>query len=287
MAGQKRHLPELDAFREQLRELAYVEGKNLVIEWRYAEAGPAELPHLAKTLVDLHPDVLVAITTPATAAMKAATGSIPIVFAVGDPVETGFVASLARPGGNLTGQSILTSELSAKRLELLKEMVPASSILAAIWNPTNPNVALQWQEAQGAASLLGIRLVSIEVRTASDIGSAFDLAKQQDAHGLIVLPDLLTGSHRPAILAGAAKARMPTLYGYREYVEEGGLLAYGPNYRAIYRRVAIYVDKILKGAKPSDLPVEQPTKFELVINPIASSEITMLDQYVIPRFAAA
>jgi putative ABC transport system substrate-binding protein len=274
LAGQERHLPEFDAFREQLRELAYVEGKNLVIDWRYAERGPTELPLLAKTLVELHPDVLVAITTPATAALKAATGSIPIVFAyVGDPVETGFVASLARPGGNLTGQSIVASELSAKRLELLKEIIPASSTMAVIWNPTNPAVVLQWQEARGAAPLLGIRLISIEVRTADDVASAFDSAKEQGAHGVIVLPDPLTGSHRLAIVEGAARARMPTLYGYREFVDAGGLIAYGPNYRAIFRRAAVYVDKILKGAKPSDLPVEQPTKFELIINLKAAKAI--------------
>jgi len=259
-------LPELDAFRKQLQELGYIEGKNLVIDWRYPDQA-ARLSLLAEELVALHPDVLVSIATPATAAMKAVAGGIPIVFAnVGDPVATGFVASLAQPRGNLTGQSNVARDLSGKRLELLKEIIPTSSIVAVIWNPTNSAVRLAWQETQDAALLLGIQLVSIEVRTVSDIISAFDIAKQEDCHGLIVLPDPLTASHRLAIIALAAKARMPTVYGYREFVDEGGLLAYGPNYRDLYRRAAIYVDKILKGAKPADLPVEQPTTFDLVVN---------------------
>jgi len=180
--------------------------------------------------------------------------------------ETGFVASLSHPGGNLTGQSILAPQLSGKRLELLKETIPASTTFAVIGNPTNPAVRLQSQEAQDAAPLLGIRLVSIEVRRAGDIAAAFDIAKQEGAQGVIVLPDPLTGSHRSAIIELAAKTRMPTMYGYREYVDDGGFMAYGPNYRAVFRRAAIYVDKILKGTKPADLPVEQPTKLELVIN---------------------
>jgi len=267
LAGYERHLPELEAFRKQLQELGYVEGKNLVIDWRYSDEGSARLSRLAEELVALHPDVLVSIATPATAAMKAVAGGIPIVFAnVGDPVATGFVASLAQPRGNLTGQSNVARDLSGKRLELLKEIIPTSSTVAVTWNPTNSAVRLAWQETQDAALLLGIQLVSIEVRTVSDIISAFDIAKQEDCHGLIVLPDPLTASHRSAIIALAAKARMPTVYGYREFVDEGGLLAYGPNYRDLYRRAAIYVDKILKGAKPADLPVEQPTTFDLVVN---------------------
>ena len=267
LAGHEKYLPEFDGLREQLRELGYIEGKNLAIDWRYADQGPVELPVLARKLVDLHPDVLVSITTPATAAVKAVAGSIPIVFAnVGDPVATGFVASLAHPGGNMTGESLVASELTGKRLELLKEIIPTSSNVAVIWNPTNAGVRLQWPQAQEAAALLGMQLISIEVRTALDIASAFDAAKQQGADGVVVLPDPLTSSHRPAIVEQAAKARMPALYSYREYVDAGGLLAYGPNDRTLFRRVAVYVDKILKGAKPSDLPVEQPTKFELVVN---------------------
>jgi putative tryptophan/tyrosine transport system substrate-binding protein len=267
LAGYERHLPEFEAFRKQLQGLGYIEGKNLVIDWRYAQQGTAQLPVLARELVDLRPDVLLSITTPATAAVKAVAGSIPVVFAnVGDPVGTGFVASLAHPGGNMTGQSILAPDLSGKRLELLREIFPTSSTTAVIWNPTNPAVRLAAQEAQDAAPVLGIRLVSIEVRTPSDIVSAFDIAKQEGARGLIVLPDPLTGSHRSTIIALAAKARMPALYGNREYVDEGGLLAYGPNYRDVFRRAAVYIDKILKGTKPADLPVEQPTTFDLVIN---------------------
>ena len=267
LAGHERYLPEFDGLGEQLRELGYIQGKNLVIDWRYAERGPVELPVLAEKLVELHPDVLVSITTPATAAVKAVAGRIPIVFAnVGDPVATGFVDSLRRPGGNITGQSLVATELTGKRLELLKEVVPTSSNVAVIWNPTNRSARLLWPEAQEAASRLGMRLISIEVRTASDVASAFDTAKQQGADGLVVMPDPLTSSHRQTIVELAARARMPTLYSYREYVDGGGLLAYGPNDRALFRRTAIYVDKILKGAKPADLPVEQPTKFELIIN---------------------
>jgi putative ABC transport system substrate-binding protein len=267
LAGYERHVPEFEAFRKQLHELGYIEGKNLVIDWRYSDEGTARLSILAEELVGLHPDVLVSITTPATVAVKAATGGIPIVFAnVGDPVATGFVASLAQPRGNLTGQSNVARDLSGKRLELLKEIIPTSSIVAVIWNPTNSAVRLAWQETQDAALPLGLRLISIEVRTVSDIVSAFDIAKQEGCQGLIVLPDPLTGSHRSAIIALAAKARIPTVYGYREYVDEGGLLAYGANYRALYRRTAIYVDKILKGTKPAELPVEQPTTFDLVVN---------------------
>jgi putative ABC transport system substrate-binding protein len=236
-----------------------------VIDWRYSDEGSARLSRLAEELVALHPDVLVSITTPATAAAKAAAGGIHVVFAnVGDPVATGFVASLAHPGGNMTGQSIVAVDLSGKRLELLKEIIPTASTVAIIWNPTNSAVRLAWHETQDAALLLGIRLISIEVRTG--IVSAFDIAKQEGCQGLIVLPDPLTGSHRSAIIALAAKARIPTVYGYREYVDEGGLLAYGANYRALYRRTAIYVDKILKGTKPAELPVEQPTTFDLVVN---------------------
>jgi putative ABC transport system substrate-binding protein len=267
LAGYERPLPEHEAFRKQLQELGYVEGKNLVIDWRYPEQGTARLPILAEELVALRPDVLVSITTPATAAVKAAAGSIPVVFTiVGDPVATGFVASLAHPGGNMTGQSIVAVDLSGKRLELLREIIPTASTMAVIWNPTNSAVRLAWHETQDAALPLGLRLISIEVRTVSDIVSAFDIAKQEGCQGLIVLPDPLTGSHRSAIIALAAKARIPTVYGYREYVDEGGLLAYGANYRALYRRTAIYVDKILKGTKPAELPVEQPTTFDLVVN---------------------
>src|SRR5215813_5540589 len=267
LAGYQRPLPEFEAFRKQLHELGYIEGKNLVIDWRYSDEGTARLSILAEELVGLHPDVLVSITTPATAAVKAAAGGIPVAFSiVGDPVATGFVASLAHPGGNMTGQSIVAVDLSGKRLELLKEIIPTASTMAVIWNPTNSAVRLAWHETQDAALPLGLRLISIEVRTVSDIVSAFDIAKQEGCQGLIVLPDPLTGSHRSAIIALAAKARIPTVYGYREYVDEGGLLAYGANYRALYRRTAIYVDKILKGTKPDDLPVEQPTTFDLVVN---------------------
>jgi putative tryptophan/tyrosine transport system substrate-binding protein len=267
LVGHERNLPEFEGLREQLRELGHVEGRNLVIDWRYADRGPAQLPVLAKNLVDLHPDVFVSITTPATAAVKAVAGGIPIVFAnVGDPVAVGFVASLAHPGGNMTGQSLVATELTGKRLELLKEMIPACSNAAVIWNPTNPTVRLLRPEAEQAAALLGMSLVSIEVRTAGDITSAFDIARQRGVEGLVVMPDPLTSSHRAVMVELAAKTRMPTLYSYREYVDDGGLFAYGPNARALFRRAAIQVDKILKGTKPADLPVEQPTKYELAIS---------------------
>jgi putative tryptophan/tyrosine transport system substrate-binding protein len=267
LAGYERHLPELEAFRKQLQDLGYVEGKNLVIDWRYSDEGTARLSSLTEELLALHPDVLVSIGTPATAVVKAAAGSIPVVFAnVGDPVAAGFVANLAHPGGNMTGLTNVTPDLAGKRLELLKEIVPTASIIGVIWNPTNFAVRLAWQETQDAALLLGIRLISIAVRTVSDIVSALDVAKQEGCHGLTVLPDLLTSSHRSLIIALAAKARIPTGYAYREYADEGGLFAYGPNYRGMYRRAAVYVDKILKETKPADLPVEQPTTFDLVVN---------------------
>ena len=265
LSGYERHLPEFDAFRKQLQELGYVEGRNLVIDWRYAGKGTFQLPTLAKELVDLQPDALVSITTPATTAMKAAAGNIPVVFAnVGDPVATGFVGSLAHPGGNMTGQSILAPDLSGKRLELLKEIIPTSSTTAVVWNPTNPAVRLAAQEAQDAAPLLGIRLVSIEVRTTSDIVSAFDIAKQEGAQGVIVLPDPLTGSHRSTIIALAVRR------GCRRYTAIGSMSMRVACLRTALIigtfRAAIYIDKILKGAKPADLPVEQPTTFDLVIN---------------------
>jgi putative tryptophan/tyrosine transport system substrate-binding protein len=267
LASNERHLPEFEAFREQLRDLGYIEGRNLLVDWRYAKSGPSQLPVLAKELAGLQPDVLVSISTPATTAVKAVAGNVPVVFSnIGDPVGQGLVASLARPGGNITGQSILAPRLSSKRVELLKKLIPAASTVAVLWNSTNPAVRLQWRQAQEAALVLGVRLISLEVREATDIAPAFEVAKRQGADGLIVLPDPTTGSHRSAIIDLAAGTRMPAQYGYREYADSGGLITFGPSYPAMFRRTAIYVDKIFKGAKPSDLPVEQPTTFELVVN---------------------
>jgi putative ABC transport system substrate-binding protein len=267
LAANARHLPEFEAFREKLRELGHVEGGNLTLDWRYAEKGADQLPALAAELAALRPDVIVSITTPATQAVKATTSTIPVVFVnIGDPVAAGFVTSLAHPGGNMTGPSILHPQISGKRLELLREVVPSASLAAVIWNPGNLANRLQYEQTREAASSQGVRLLSLEVQRRDEIERAFDTAKRHGVAGVLVVPDPLVGSHRPFVIDLATRSRLPAVYGYREFVEEGGLLAYGPSYPEQYRKAAIYVDRVLNGAKPADLPVEQPTTFELIIN---------------------
>lgn len=267
LSGNDRYLPDFDAFREELTQLGYVEGKTLSLHWRFAEKGASQLPALARELSSLKPNVLVATSTPAVNALRPVAGNIPIVFTnIGDPVGTGFVASLARPGGNMTGQSILAPELSAKRLALIKEIVAGTSTIAVVWNSSNPANQLQYQQIEETAPALGIRLVPLPVRKKEDIPPAVDAAAKKRADALLVLPDPVTGSHRSELIELVGRVRMPAMYGYREFPEAGGLISYGPNLRAMYRRTAIYVDKILKGAKPSDLPVELPAAFELVVN---------------------
>jgi putative tryptophan/tyrosine transport system substrate-binding protein len=267
LSGNDRYLPDFDAFREGLSQLGYVEGKTLSIHWRFAEKGAPQLPALARELITLKPDVLVGTSTPAVNALRPVAGNIPIIFTnIGDPVSTGFVASLARPGGNMTGQSILAPELSAKRLGLIKEIVVGTSTIAVVWNSSNPANQLQYRQIDQAAPALGIRLIPLPVQKKEDIPVAVDAAAKKRADALLVLPDPVTGSHRSELIELVGRARMPAMYGYREFPDAGGLISYGPNLRAMYRRTAVYVDKILKGAKPSDLPVELPATFELVVN---------------------
>jgi putative ABC transport system substrate-binding protein len=259
--------PLVDAFREGLRGLGYVEGQTIAIEYRYAEGRPDRHPALAAELVRLKVDVIVAQGSVAVRAAQQATTTIPIVMsAAGDPVAAGFVASLARPGGNITGLVNFGSELAAKRVYVLKEAVPAVSRLAVVSNPGNPAHRLELQAAQAVAQTLGVTLLSLTVSAPEAIERAFETMVQERAGGLMFLPDAVYSSHRTRIAALAARRKLPAIYDQRAYVDAGGLMAYGPNYVALYRLAATYVDKILKGAKPADLPVEQPTQFELVIN---------------------
>jgi len=261
----RRH--RLEAFRQGLRELGYVEGQTIALEVRSAEGKWERLPTLAAELVRLKVDVIVTATVPGIRAAQQATKTIPIVMAVvADPVATGFVASLARPGGNITGLSMMAPELAGKRLELLKEAVPRVSRVAVLRNPTNPGAALSVSETEVAARALGVQLQLLEVRTSEELDGAFGAAARDRAGALIVLPDPMFLTHRARIADLAAKRRLPAMYYERDYVEAGGLMSYGPSLRDMYRRSAIYVDKILKGATPADLPVEQPTRFELVIS---------------------
>jgi len=261
----RRH--RLEAFRQGLRELGYVEGQTVALEVRFAEGKRERLPALAAELVGLKVDVIVTATVPGIRAAQHATKTIPIVMAVAaDPVATGFVAGLARPGGNTTGLSMMAPELVGKRLELLTEAVPRVSQVAVLRNPTNPATALSLSETEVAARALGVRLQLLEVRTSEELAGAFGAATRDRAGALIVLPDPMFLTHRTRIADLAAKSRLPAIYYDRDYVEAGGLMSYGANIADMYRRAATYVDKILKGAKPADLPVEQPTKFELVIN---------------------
>ncbi len=257
----------LEAFRQGLRELGYVEGQNIALEFRWAEGTYERLPDLAADLVRLKVDVIVAVAVPAIQAAQEATRTIPIVMAVViDPVATGLVASLARPGGNVTGLSIMAPELVGKQLELLKEVVPKVSRVALLWNPANAGNAPQLREAEVAARALGVRLQPLEARVPSEIDSAFAAMTRERAGALIVLADSMLFGQRTQIAGLAAKRRLPAVYGLRQHAEAGGLMAYGANILDSFRRAAAYVDKILKGAKPADLPVEQPTRFELVIN---------------------
>jgi len=257
----------LESFRQGLRELGYVEGQNIAIEYRFAEGRPERLPALAAELVRLKVDVIVAGGPPAPAAAKQATSTIPIVFAVAaDPVVVGLVASLARPGGNITGLASISGEIVGKQLELLKEVAPKVSRVAVLQNPSNDSHPHTLRQAEGAARALGVQLHIVEARTPPEIDAAFAAMRSQRAGGVLVLRDPLFLTQRTQIAARAAKSRLPAVYGFREEAEAGGLMAYGANVPHMYRRAATYVDKILKGAKPADLPVEQPTKFELVIN---------------------
>jgi putative ABC transport system substrate-binding protein len=257
----------LEAFRQGLRGFGYVEGQTIAIEQRNAGGKIEQLDGLAGELVRLRPDVIVTAGTQATQAVKRATVSIPIVMALsGDAVGTGLVASLARPGGNVTGLSIVSPELSGKRLELLKEVVPRLSTVAVLWNPADPPRLRDIGELRAAAQRLRITVTAAEVRTTADFEGAFAAVTAARPQALLVLADPLMSASRHRIVAFAARSRLPAMYGQATYVEDGGLIAFGASFSESYRRAAYYVDRILKGAKPGDLPVEQPTKYELVIN---------------------
>jgi putative tryptophan/tyrosine transport system substrate-binding protein len=259
--------PRMEVFRQGLRDLGYVEGKDIAIEYRYADAKFDKVSALADELVRLHVDVLVVSTTPGVQAAKKATRTIPIVFSgVTDPVAAGLVDSLARPGGNITGFTNIASVLSGKRLELLKETVPKLSRVAVLWDPRNPGSTPQWKESQLSAKELGLQLYSMEVSSADKYESAFKEAVKARSAALAVTADPLFNSQPKRIADLAAKNRLPAIYPWKHFVDSGGLMSYGPNFAAVGRDVARYVDKILKGTKPVDLPVEQPTKFELMIN---------------------
>jgi putative ABC transport system substrate-binding protein len=255
------------SFQQGLRELGYLEGRDIVIEPRYAGGHFQKLPELAAELTRLKVDILFTAGTPAAVAAKNATTVIPIVMTlVADPVGTGLIASLARPGGNITGLSDFNAGVVAKRLELLKEVVPSASRVAILFNPVNPTNPLQLTLIQAVAPVLGVTLLSWEAQGADDIDRAFTSMSEQRPEALIVIGDPLFSTHRKSIVEFSVKTRLPATYSNREWADAGGLMSYGASFRDLYHRAATYVHKILKGAKPADLPVEQPMKFELVIN---------------------
>lgn len=257
-----------DEFQRGLRELGYIEGQNIVIEYRFAEGKFEQLADLATELVKLNVDVIVSVVTQASLAAKNSTSTIPIVIvSVGDPVGVGLVPSLARPGANVTGTSAMTSGVVGKSLELLKEALPKVSPVAVLWNPNNPVFQGEiLRETEAAAAKLGVDLKTFGIRAPDEFDPTFAAIISARAASLLVLPDPLFSAYTARIAELAVKNRLPTMYGLREDVVAGGLLAYGPRYADLYRRAASYVDKILKGAKPADLPVEQPTMFEFTIN---------------------
>jgi ABC-type uncharacterized transport system substrate-binding protein len=255
----------VDSFRQGLRDLGYVEGKHFVIEYRSADGRDDRYPGLAAELVRLKVDLIVTRGTPAALAAKNATATIPVVMAgIGDPVGQGVVASLARPGGNITGLSAQVTDIYAKRVELLKELVPRAVRLAALFNMSNPSIPQAWKEVETSARYLRINPQLLDVRKPEDLGPAFDGAIRQRADVLVVGLDSLTQANQGIIVDLAAKHRLPAIYASMEFA--GGLIVYGVNYPDHYRRVAGFVDRIFKGAPPADLPIEQPTKFELIIN---------------------
>jgi putative tryptophan/tyrosine transport system substrate-binding protein len=257
----------LAAFRKSLRDLGYIEGKNLSIDYRSADGRAERFSEMATELLHSNVDLIVTRGTPASLAAKNAAPTIPVVMAaVAEPLDSGLVAGLARPGGNVTGLSSFAAVLDAKRVEFLREAVPGVARIAAFMNMGNPVQLGEWKEIETAAQSMGIRPQLIDVRKVEDIGSAFDAASREHADALVVGIDAIMQANSKQITDQAAKRRLPAIYASREFIETGGLLAYGVSYPDLYRRAAIYVDKILKGAKPADLPVEQPTKFELIIN---------------------
>ncbi len=261
------HAPILEAFRQGMREHGYVEGQAFTIEPRYAEGRPVRLPDLAAELVRLPVDLMTTLGGPAALAAKQATSTIPVVtFAAGDPVGTGLVASLARPGGNITGVTDQATELSAKRLQLLKEAVPKLSRVAVLWNSTDRAMTLRYNQVEIAARMLGVRVQPLGVREASEFDAAFSAMTRERPDALLLVTDSVTNLHRKRVLDFAAANRLPGMYEFSSFVSDGGLMSYGPSLPDMARRAAYFVDRILKGAKPADLPVEQPTRFYLVVN---------------------
>ena len=266
-----------EAARQGLRELGYVEGRNIIVEPRWAEGKYDRLRALVAELERLKLDVLVAAATPTNIAVNDGTSTIPVVFvAVADPMRAGLIASLSRPGGRFTGLSLLTPETSGKRLELLREVVPNLVRVAVLLNPGNLANFIFVEETQAAARSLGLELQLFEVRTPADVEKAFPAAVAGRASAIVVFDDPFIHSHRVRIVALAADHKLPAICGTREYADDGGLMAYGPHRPDLYRRSATFVDKILKGAKPADLPVEQPTKFELIVN-LKTAKVLGLD----------
>jgi putative ABC transport system substrate-binding protein len=250
-----------------LRDLGWVEGKNISIDYRYAEDQRDRLPGLAVDLVRVKVDLIVASSTPEAVAAKNATKEIPIVMVIpGDPIASGLVTSLARPGGNITGLSTMSPQLAGKRLELLKEIVPKLSRVAVLWNPASQVAALQWKEIQLPAKQLRIQLHSLEVRTPDEFDKVFNDANQARVGALIAFAAPVITTNLKRIAEFAAKSRLPSIFQFSYFADAGGLIAYGPDREDLYRRAATYINKIFKGAKPADLPIELPTKFELVIN---------------------
>ena len=260
--------PFVQPFLEGLKDLGWVEGQNIAIEWRFAGGQADRLPGLARELVQLNVDLIVVPSTPTAMAAKNATRTIPLVSVGGnDPVALGLVASLAQPGGNITGLTIsLGPEIAGKQLDLLKGAVPSISRMAALWNPTTPGNALALKEAEAAARGLGVELYPLEARSVGNFDGAFATMTARRTGALLVLADVMFVTHRVRLARLAAKNRLPAMYPQKEFVQDGGLMSYGASNTDNFRRAAIYVDKILKGARPADLPIERPTKFELVIN---------------------
>jgi putative ABC transport system substrate-binding protein len=256
----------LEAFRQGLRELGYVDGQTIALEVRFTEGRYERIPELVAELVGLKVDVLAALSTPVAVAAKNATQTIPIVMISIDPVGLGLIGSLSRPGGNVTGLSYLSGEVIAKRLQLLKELVPELARVGVLRDPLAPSHPILWKETEVAAQRLGVALEALEVRQPEDFEAAFSTAKQRNAQALLTFEDPLTFAYTSQITALAASNRLPAMYAGRAFPDAGGLMSYGADIAVLFRRVAAFVDKILKGAKPADLPVEQPTKIELVIN---------------------
>ena len=261
-------------FRDGLRDLGYVEGQNILIEYRWAEGKYERFPALIAELIASKVDVIVTAGTPATQAYQKARTSIPLVMvAVGDPVGTGIVASLNRPGGNITGLTSISPELEGKRLELLREVIPKLSHFAVLWNPVSPFQVIAEKEVQAAAKVLRMKVLSLGIRAPEELDNAFATIRRERPGALLVLADRLFLHNRARIMDFATQNRLPGVHAYVELVEAGGLMSYGPSYADMHRRAATYVDKILKGTKPADLPVERPMKFELVINLKAAKQI--------------